>query len=234
MKMKKLILFLYLLTLVSFSLFAQELKEKKEDLDFMFRAEYHVLKSDKKIKQGMYTIFSKWSKKVAVRGNYDHNHLSGTWMFFDYKGETEQLYDFTNSRLIFNHPKIDSSLIAYKFSVESNINDTIKAPIKIGGTYYGLSFVIEPDHRISSYMLDHGFEKSKIKHYLNIDKNGYLIGWKSVLEADDKEFDQNLNSVSEFFKLFIPAKINGSNISSTIIYTTSISVSKEVHTTIIH
>ncbi|MBD3748675.1 MAG: hypothetical protein IE931_04185 [Sphingobacteriales bacterium] len=218
--MKKSILLLYL-TIVSFSIFAQELKEKKEDLDFMFRAEYHVLKSDKKVKQGMYTIFTKSKNKVAVRGNYDHNYLSGTWMFFDYQGNLEQRFDFDNQKLLFNQPKLNDNSVSYQFPVKLSPEDTVKAPIKIGGTFYGYSFVIKPNYDISSYLHNSGITKTEIVHYLNIDESGKIISWKSIVKATNKEFENNIEKLSDFFKAFIPAELNGKNIQSTIIFTTT-------------
>ena len=82
-------------------------------------------------------------------------------------------------------------------------------------------------------MLAHSIDKSKIKHYLKIDKNGYLIGWKSILEADGKVFENNIKPVPEFFKLFIPAYLNNEKIEATVIYTSVLSVSKNVSTRIV-
>jgi hypothetical protein len=225
--MKKSLL-IYLITLFSSFSFAQKLKEKKEDIDFMFRAEYHVLEVNKKVKQGIYTIFSKQSNNVVVRGNFDNNFLTGTWMFFDYNGNLEQRYNFNDEKLIYNHFKIDSNSLSYQFPIGLTSKDTIVAPIKIGGLFYGCSFVNIPIHEFSQYMLNNSIEKSKINHYFDIDENGKLVSWKSIIEANGKVFVQNIHSLPEFFKLFIPARVSNKKIASTMIYSTILSVSSNI------
>lgn len=184
----------------------------------MFRTEYHVLNSNKKIKEGMCSIFIKSSNKVIARGNYKNNSLSGTWMFFDFEGELEQRYNFDQNMLKFNNLNLIRNYINYQFSVKIEPQDSVTVPIKIGGVFYSCSFVLQPNHEIADYMTRNNIEKSKINNYLSIDENGNLTSWKSTVEADGKVFTNSIIDLPDFFKIFIPARINHKNIASTLIF----------------
>jgi hypothetical protein len=85
---RKLILLITLTTLANFSTQGQETKQiKNENKDGDLEV-FHVLKSDKNIKQGPYEKYFKYSnpmtrgKLLTERGQYDSNKKTGTWSFY--------------------------------------------------------------------------------------------------------------------------------------------------------
>jgi hypothetical protein len=202
------------------SLNAQELKERSEDLGLMFNAKYFVLKSDKKIKEGLYSVFNNSTEKVVARGNYKSNQQIGNWLFFDAKGNLEQRYDFDNKKVLYNYSTLDSTTINYQFPLSIGTQDSIYAPIKIGGLYYGYSFLLQPNINIATYLRSESIEKSTLQHILEINKDGYLTSWIIKILENGKLFKNDLSSVSIFSKSFIPAKLNGVNTPSIILFNT--------------
>lgn len=118
---------LLLMLCISFSAKAQELKMVKKTLTSNpfteEKEEYQVLKSDKKIRHGSYvrlvnekvveTGFYKnnqkdslWTKfysqtgAIREQGNYLNGQRAGTWSFYNFKKEKEQVYDFTDRRVV--------------------------------------------------------------------------------------------------------------------------------------
>lgn len=224
--LKRIFLPILLITSLSIVTLGQELIEKKEDLNIIFKTEYHVLKSNRKIKQGLYTIINKSSDRAVALGNYTNNVVSGTWMFFNFKGELEQRFNFDKTQMLLNKPIIDSNMISYQFPVTFTPADTVLAPIKIGGFYYGCSFISETNFEIVNYIVDNNIEKSSIKHHLNIDENGRLISWESVIAETGQTFNNSIKTLPDFFKLFIPAQLNHKKIVSTLVFTTITRFSK--------
>ena len=222
---------LLITSIVSTSIYSQELKKKTENLSLIFREEYHVLKSDKNIREGLYSVINTNTNQVVARGNYKNNLPSGSWLFFDNKGELEQRFNFTQNILSYNKQSLDKNTINYEFPSESSSTDTITVPVKIGGFNYGCNFIIAADVQIGEYIFSKGIQKTNVKNYLNIDKDGMLFSWTTILEVDGKKFNRDISKLTNFNKLFIPAKINDVNIPSTLIYNTLITSSVTTSTT---
>ena len=210
-------------TVVSTSLFSQELKTKKEDLNNELRVEYHVLKSNKDIKEGLYSVFDNHSNKVVARGNYSNNKKIGSWLFFDFKGQLEQRYNFSKNELLFNRSNYDSN-ISYEFPFDISPNDTINPPVKVGGSILGFSFIRKTFPEIRQYMFSNGINQSAIKSFLNIDKEGNLLSFKTILLYDGSIFKNKIDSLSGFTNSFLPGKLNQQKVPCTLVYSTNLEV----------
>lgn len=115
----KAIVSFYLLTM-SILLNAQELKRITKS-NMHFGEVYHVLKSDKNIKQGQYLKYfesmNRFDKAIESFGIYDNNKKSGTWIFCDAESLTNPLISFgeynadkkNNSWVFFYIPESDNS-----------------------------------------------------------------------------------------------------------------------------
>lgn len=78
-------------------------KKKTKALDSV--EEFHVLQSDETTKHGPYSIKERsWS----AEGFYTMGHMSGTWTFYDFKGEPDHTYNFDNSSIAYLQPDTGS------------------------------------------------------------------------------------------------------------------------------
>lgn len=176
---------------------------------------YHVLKTDRQVKQGMYQVMHK--SKVVVSGMYKQNKKTGMWHYFDAKGNLLQNYDFDNKQLNYEAP--DSSSItnfSYLYDQEIKATDRVTKPVRIGGRYYGyfpyISLFKSMERSVQNGLLmtvtfelliSPGGNLADYKIYLN-----YLTGQK-ILNAD-------ITVLSPEDKLFVPATINYEPVSATI------------------
>ncbi|GHA69250.1 energy transducer TonB [Pontibacter akesuensis] len=78
---------------------------KKENKALDSVEEFHVLRSDGTIKHGPYSIKGRaWSAK----GSYTMGRMSGTWTFYDFKGQPDHTYNFDNSTITYLQPDTGS------------------------------------------------------------------------------------------------------------------------------
>lgn len=128
------ILFIFIAILAS----GQDLKTKKKKIDEQEgTATFYVLASNDSIKHGIYQKKGYTGKRILLKGNYNHNKKEGLWqeqyygdeykgpkasgyyendlkigewVYFNYAGDTVQIYDWSQNKLVFSKPcGIDTS-----------------------------------------------------------------------------------------------------------------------------
>ncbi|HWZ02249.1 MAG TPA: TonB family protein [Mucilaginibacter sp.] len=141
---------LLLAVLMSSMLYAQTRRQTEESGNLA--KVYHVLKSDKSIKEGAYTehsIFGHWlicegfyknnlkdslwkyynfSNKVAETGYYKSGKKTGIWTANNFKGEPEITYDYTNKKLILYNPDPSSEIKQEVINGHDTVNVKLDQP----------------------------------------------------------------------------------------------------------
>jgi len=145
---------------ISINLLAQTKSVTNEDQPSGLKEKYHVLKSNKNIKEGPYAAYSiygdqlvceglyknnlkdsvwnyyNFQHKLAEFGSYSNGEKVGIWNAFDSKGGLQIQFDYTNKKLLIYH-RTKSDSASRQFYVISG-NDTVKtflgrAPIFLDG-----------------------------------------------------------------------------------------------------
>jgi len=128
---------LTLLMCISLSIYAQETILETGKYAPGITEQYHVLKSDPKIKHGIYQAFLN-KKTVIASGMYNQGKKSGTWHFYNSAGKAIQHYNFdTNKPLYLVNDELPPNRVQYEFLPKPLDTDSLNLPIKIGGVLYG-------------------------------------------------------------------------------------------------
>jgi hypothetical protein len=214
--------------LISLSLsgYAQETIADYNKLSPGVTEEFHVLKSDHKIKNGPYKAF--YNKKILIAsGNYSNNKRTGVWYFYNSMGHEIQQYDFDQKKLISGTVhELTEDFLSYEFLPKVNDSDSVIFPIKVGGLFYGYlnyvnKFKVKTDAENSENTRQHGVLQmlvspgGRLAECTLLIKGRVLINYRPQTATIDKyQLDPEL--LSEDDKLFIPAKVNGVNVAVTI------------------
>lgn len=94
---------------------------------------YSVLKTDKSKKHGIYKKLN-FDGSPRITGNYQNGLKDGIWEFYNYKGELQQKFDFTNMSLVYNKPNEKTKDTKYKIY---SGKDTLEAVLQIHPIYIG-------------------------------------------------------------------------------------------------
>ncbi|MES2275876.1 MAG: hypothetical protein V4592_07630 [Bacteroidota bacterium] len=203
--MKKLLL--GLLCCFAFSAFAQDTVAKKNSIG-KFEEQYMVLKSDKKVRQGSYRLYT--DKKLVASGSYDKGVRVGLWSFYN-DGALEQQYDYTANKLIVNNA---SKAISCEIEDKTQ-GDSIKNAVKVGG-YNGLALLI------SSVNFEENVDagRNQVLHVFTLDDKGEIKSWVASIKSSDgiKIVNQKIADISPEILQFIPAMVNGKAVASTITF----------------
>ncbi|MCB2406840.1 energy transducer TonB [Hymenobacter lucidus] len=121
---------------------------------------YSVLKADKAVKHGTYTLYkgqqnklatqghfsngrkdSTWTtygwdgRTVVAKGAYQNDQPAGIWEFFTSKGELEQKYDYDQRQMLFVRPGKNKSMsVTLLAPTATGQTSPDVAPVYIGGT----------------------------------------------------------------------------------------------------
>lgn len=121
--------------------FAQETKEITKENNFPnYKEVYSILTTDKKIKHGKYVSYGR-NNKIQEKGEYELGKKIGLWEFYNWDGELEQKYNFTDNKIDWNTSK-ESKLI-----IQTEVNGVFvdikpdQFPVFIGGYYRLTRFV---------------------------------------------------------------------------------------------
>jgi len=180
---------------------------------------YNVLKSDRKVKQGLYQQITRKNTAV-VSGRYDQNKRVGIWHFYDSNGKVNELYNYTTKTLIYEAP-VDSTrdYIEYIFDKKVARTDTATKPIRIGGTWFGYLpyiklFKIDP----ASF-----YTSAPIRAFLQmlVSPGGRLSECKLIVQLKSNNaivdtYVLNNDLLDDVDKEFVPATINRQPVVSTI------------------
>jgi hypothetical protein len=194
------LLTLFLGLTLNLSLFSQELKHQKKSLGSRMREEFDVLKSNKEIKEGEYTL--KYDNFICQIGVFKNNQRSGLWKIFYDKEDLELEYNFDTSELIYFNKKYyvskdDSTLVrpiylgGMKYFFQSVINNIDPNQMQWGNGSFVISFEVDPNG------VSHKFLLKTSCGYKNLD----LLAIKSVTKVATSTFK------------FLPATKDGNPIS---------------------
>ncbi|MDB5127431.1 hypothetical protein [Mucilaginibacter sp.] len=196
----------------------------KKKVSLNLTEQYHVLNTDKDVRQGLYMVTDAEGGAV-VRGKYENNKKTGTWMFYGPDNKLVQQYDYNNSKMLYTNQD-SGSYVKTEYSIPASDKAEVQTPVKIGGsTLAFLSFYntkdippsiikeksdinitytinVEPSGQISSVYADYesGFTKERRKVYVKPNSSGLLD--------------------------FIPAKVDGKEAKSTVMLSTTIQSDK--------
>ena len=188
---------------------------------------FSVLKTNKNIKQGLFQAFYK-DEKLVASGRYENGKRIGRWRFSNTNGIIDQVYDYTNNKLLFTI-KPDTSFIRFEFDTKINDADSLTYPIKIGGNFYGYHFFLsshigqlaldmrnDADDFMRAKRYSEVMKDYRCMHVLTVGADGILTKWQLLVTGKDfKElYDIKLDKVIDEDKLFIPATQNGKPIVS--------------------
>jgi len=189
---------------------------------------YNVLKSDKKIRQGPYK--ATFRRITLATGSYNNGKRTARWNFYNSNGSLVQAYDYDADKIIFTDTA-DTRGMKYYLDI-TNRADTIIAPIKIGGSFYGNSpLVVAHNELIPKIREDFpGVQKATCTHILTVNEFGAIVAHHIKVSANNSEktyivADKNLDpDISRF----VPAKINGKPVMSKVTLMLYISLSGAV------
>jgi hypothetical protein len=198
--------------------YAQETMLVNQKLPNKLVAVYNVLKSDIKIKQGLYQV--RRDKKTAiVSGVYTNNKRTGLWHFFDSKGTLIENFNYDTNELTYEAPDTRQEGFKYVFDKDFTSTDTITKPIRVGGRYYGylpyLNLFKKPKDLNT---IDQAYLNVYIE--LLISPGGVLADYNIHISSDYYNFERTLNVNLDLLplddKIFIPATINRQPVASRI------------------
>ncbi|WP_345950932.1 hypothetical protein ABDD95_05670 [Mucilaginibacter sp. PAMB04274] len=205
---------------------AQEtVKRTNKNLSF-YTEKFEVLKSDKKIRHGLYKAVDSKDTLIA-QGLYSRGKRIGHWVFYNYKGEPVQNYDYSNKKLYYYNPD-DAKYLKYHFTDSVHQGDTVRYPVKIGGSYYGLnSFVNAQPDLVRTLTNDFpNTNQFPCDHIFTVSPEGKLIKHEALVTVNntsklylltDKEFDEDS-------KEFIPATVNHTTVECKVVMNVVVNV----------
>jgi hypothetical protein len=204
--MKKLLL--SLLCFIAVTAYAQDTVKKATRVGD-YNEDFMVLKSSKKVRQGSYQL--SFRKKMVANGKYDQGKRTGIWNYYDNNDKLVQQYDFTANKMV--------SAVADKdimYNVSSNQGDVVVEPVLIGGLTAGLRFIASFTNYADNFSDVAG--KVSISHSINLDENGKISKWTTVIKSFDglKVVNPSFDNIPEDLRLFTPAMVNGKAIASVI------------------
>ena len=211
----------FLLTLISLSnCFAQDVIKRTRKITPEVTEKYTaVIGTDREIKQGVYQAF--YNKKITIAvGKYTDDKKTGTWQFFNKKGQPIQRYNYDTNTLLLETIEDEKSNMQYEFDVEPRDTDRLTKPIKPGGRYYGYLPYLK------CFTLPKSFRQDDMSMFyvvleILVSPGGRLAEFKTHIKTLwDTDYDGilniNPNRLFDDDKKFIPATLNGNPISSRI------------------
>lgn len=214
----RIFLILLLITVAQISI-AQETVELSAYHSGGITEKYNVLKSNRKIKQGLYQQITRKNSAI-VSGAYDQNKRVGIWHFYDKDGKVNELYNYTTKKLLYEAP-VDSArdYIEYIFDKKIVRTDTATKPIRIGGTWFGYLpyiklFKIDP----ASF-----YTSAPIRAFLQmlVSPGGRLSECKLIVQLKSNNaivdtYVLNNDLLDDLDKEFVPATVNHQPVVATI------------------
>jgi hypothetical protein len=216
--MLRTVLFLTLFTVAQLGLAQETVAVSRFHAGGIFE-NYNVLKSNQKVKQGLYQLITR--KKTAIAsGGYTNNNRSGIWHFYDQDGRVAELYNYTTKQLLYEAP-VDSTkdYVEYIFDRKTTYKDTVTKPVRIGGMYYGYI----PYLKLFKIDASNIYSAAPLSAFLQIlvSPSGQLAECKLVVKlkqtnniVDTYVLNNELLNADE--KTFIPATINSRPVTATI------------------
>ncbi|WP_316849506.1 hypothetical protein [Pedobacter agri] len=211
----------FLLLFIGFTAFAQKSDSTHMHYRFIrggFIEHSTTLKTNKQIKNGVAKVMK--GHKVVATGMYENNNRVGRWNFYRSKDSLDQIYNYTTKKVEYNAP---DSLIF--FEIDSlKAGDKVVPPMKIGGNYYGLFFLIQNFKIPKESNAYPGIHKVYLIFHLDV--NGKLVKYDTeiLLPVLKKTTTMDLSKLKEEDFDFSPAYLNGKSVASRYVYESTLTV----------
>lgn len=169
------------------------------------------LKSKRGILNGEYKIFN--GRYVGAFGMDENNLRVGRWRFYSSKDTLDQIYNYTTNQVEYNKPDKRISIIIDSLKD----GDKVVYPTKITG-YLGIYLLTR------NYIPPHEIQKKRgefdLYFIFSIDKDGRLVKYETKVASlnFNKVEEVNLKKLKPEDFEFTPAKVNGKNVPSVLIY----------------
>ena len=215
--MKNLLLLLGMFFLSS-TVFAQSRTWVKSRIAKTLVESHQVLSSNKKIKDGEAFIMNNGNQELA-RGKYKQGAKDSIWNFYSMSGNLIQVYDYTNSKLLYNITD-DQTIVHERVEIDTTgfIKPKIIVSKKIGGINLGFYLLfnekllpLEAKQQKDDVLMEYVFSISETGKL-----EGFSIDYSSVFyNAENK---QSINNLPADAYEFTPASINGKPVKSKLVY----------------
>lgn len=170
------------------------------------------LKSKRGLKNGEAEITG--GRKVVAKGLYKDGEKVGRWRFFKAGDTLEQVYNYSTKKLEYNLPLQNISV-----EIDSlKDGDKVIAPAKIGGTCFGLVYLL------NKYQVPNEIQKNTGEYELlfifHLNSEGKLTKYQTryVNSNLDRSYEIDLKKLNPEDLEFSAAKVNGTNVNSIFIY----------------
>lgn len=210
--MKKYLLSFTILLITCFS-YAQKSDSTHTHYAFYRGFSTHVteLKTKRGILNGEYKIFN--GRAVGASGLYKNDERVDRWRFYLSKDSLDQIYNYTTKMVEYN--KTDKRI---SFIIDSlKDGDKVVYPTKITG-YLGIYLLTR--NYIPPYEIQKKRGEFDLYFIFSIDKDGRLVKYETKVASlnYNKIEEVNLKKLKPEDFEFTPAKVNGKNIPSVLIY----------------
>ncbi|TCC89312.1 hypothetical protein EZ428_16590 [Pedobacter frigiditerrae] len=176
------------------------------------------LKSKRGILNGEYIIYN-GRKNIGAIGNYKNDERVGRWVFYSQKDSIDQIYNYTTKILVFNRP--DKRI---RFHIDSlKDGDRVVYPAKIMG-YLGL-FLLTRNYT-PPFEIQKKVGEFNLYFIFTLDKDGKLIKYETKVASlnFNKVEAVNLKKLKPEDFDFSPARVNGKNVASVMIFESTLGV----------
>ena len=179
---------------------------------------HQVLASNKKVKDGEAFIMNNGNQELA-RGKYKQGVKDSIWNFYSMSGNLIQVYDYTNSKLLYNITD-DKTIVHERVEIDTTgfVNPKVVASKKIGGINLGFYLVFNE----KSLPLEAKQQKDDVlmEYVFTISETGKLEGFSIDYSSTfyNAENNQSVKNLPAEAYEFIPASINGKNVKSKLVY----------------
>ncbi|WP_107038612.1 energy transducer TonB [Brumimicrobium mesophilum] len=226
-----------LIGLFQIHLFSQEITRiTNKDKNTNSLEIYHVLKSDKNIKHGLYqkvvdksilvvegyykngfkdslwTNYKFNSKSLKSRGTYLKDEQIGDWEFYNFKGELEQKYDFSKNEIVYfkeekeNHEKT-YKIINERDTVENTLDNP---PLFIGGSIKMNNEFIR-HIRYPELAMENGTQGT-VNVVFTVDQNGIARDHRVLKEIGSGCDEEAIRVIKLIPNNWYPAQLNGKRV----------------------
>jgi hypothetical protein len=225
--MKSLLLLAIVILSASLS-YGQQTVARTNELTNVVTENYQVLKANKKVKQGEY--IASYKTTTIARGNYNNGKRVGEWKFYNPTGKMVQVYNYDKNQ--FSYLDTVDARHGLKYFVDGHTldTDTITVPIKIGGSFYGMTMLIHNDRLLNIMRGNNpGHAVLNYKHVFTVSDDGALLRHQVLVKLGDEEKSYNLDEsgIDADLTRFVPATINHKPAASQV---TAISITTVYHT----
>lgn len=204
--------------------FAQT-KSIKKMLSPSLTETYTVLKTDKHVREGSYTVTDA-DNHILVSGQYKNGRKDSIWNIMDAAGNLIQKYDYRNSALLLNNPD-GNTIVEVDYKVTDIVTGgNLEAPAQIGGANYG--FYLLYDLKAVPPQVLNQTSVVKMTYNFNIDENGKVKGCTVMYKGAGIDLSEEIpvKKFTDESYSFLPAKVNGTPVESNLLYTVDLNISK--------